>query len=412
MRVLHVLHSSLPFVCGYSIRSGHIVRQQKARGYEVLVVTSAQHPNGPEAVEVIDGIEHRRTPTYRGRAVPLWREWHLMRSLGRMVARAAADWAPDLIHAHSPVLVSLPALRAARALGKPFVYEVRDLWENASVDRGRFGTHSPQYQLARALDTYVLRSSDAVTTICETLRAELLPRSGGVDKVQVVANGVDVETFFPRPGDAAVRGKYRVDSKHVILYAGTFQPYEGLRLLVEAMPSVLSRVPTAHLLIVGGSATLQYGGLRKGTPQEDALNLLVAQLGLGDAVTLTGQVAHRDMAELYAIADAVAYPRVLTRTTALTTPLKPLEAMACGRPVIVSDIAPMRELVQEGVTGLSFPAGQATALAERCVELLLDSGLRTRLGSAARAFVVDKRRWSDLVAAYEAVYRKVTAQGV
>ena len=140
MRVLHVLHNSLPLICGYSIRSGSIVRLQKRDGYDLTVVTSAQHPNGSAMREEIDGVEHRRTTTYNGKQWPLWREWQLMRRLEREVERAVSDRRPDLIHAHSPVLVGLPALRIARRRRLPLVYEVRDLWENALVDRGGLAT--------------------------------------------------------------------------------------------------------------------------------------------------------------------------------------------------------------------------------------------------------------------------------
>jgi glycosyltransferase involved in cell wall biosynthesis len=175
--VLHVLHNSLPVVCGYSIRSGYILRLEKQDGLEVKAVTSAQHLNGPAMRDWIDGIEHRRTPGYQGKPWPVWREWQLMRRLEQQVARAVDEWRPDLIHAHSPVLVGLPALRVARRSRLPFVYEVRDLWENASVDRGRFRETSALYRAARGIESHVLARADAVVTICDSLRAELLPRA-------------------------------------------------------------------------------------------------------------------------------------------------------------------------------------------------------------------------------------------
>lgn len=407
MRVLHVLHNSLPLICGYSIRSGSIVRLQRQEGYDVKVVTSAQHPNPVAPREVIDGVEHRRTPTYTGRMWPLWREWQLMRRLRREVEATVAEWRPDVLHAHSPVLVGLPALRVARRHRIPLVYEVRDLWENARVDQGRLGHGSTLYWLARRVETHVLTHADAVVTICETLRAELAPRLGPGGDAHVVANGVDVQAFVPRAPDETTREEYNLGGKCVVLYVGTFQPYEGLELLVRSFSHVRSRLGHAHLLIVGGSSRLAYQGASARGSQEEVLARVIDELQLGSHVTLTGLVPHDEVGKLYSIADCVVYPRILTPTTALTTPLKPLEAMAMRLPVIVSDVPPMTELVRSGETGLTFAAGDATALAECCLELLSDPVLRERLGRKAREYVVVERQWPHLVQRYRAVYEKV-----
>jgi PEP-CTERM/exosortase A-associated glycosyltransferase len=404
MRVLHVLHNSLPYICGYSIRSGYIVRLQRRDGYELRVVTSAQHPNGSATREEIDGVEHRRTPSYEGKQWPLWREWQLMRRLSREVDRAIREWRPDLVHAHSPVIVGLPALRAARRHRLPFVYEVRDLWENALVDRGRFGHGSLQYQLARRAETHVLSSADAVVTICETLEAELRGRVGASGRLHVVANGVDTDAFHPRSPSGEVRRKHGLAGKRVILYVGTFQPYEGLELLVRALGRVLTRRTDAHLLIVGGSSSLAYRGATTRGTQEELLGRVIPELGLSEHVTMTGCVPHEEVGDLYSIADCVVYPRIPTRTTSLTTPLKPLEAMAMGKAVAVSDLPPMQELVRDGETGLTFNAGDDGALALACTRLLGEPGLRERLGRAARECVVAERQWPALVRRYRVPY--------
>jgi glycosyltransferase involved in cell wall biosynthesis len=309
------------------------------------------------------------------------------------------------------VLVGLPALRVARRRRLPFVYEVRDLWENASVDRGRFRESSPLYRVARSLESRVLERADAVVTICEALRAELAPRAGRPDKVHVVANGVDTVAFSPGASSEAALGQHGLAGKRVVLYAGTFQPYEGLELLARAMPVILRHVPDAHLVIAGGSVSLQYAGSSLHGTQEEALAALVSELGVGKSVTMTGRLPYEAMNGLYAAADVVVYPRLLTRTTALTTPLKPLEAMAAGRAVIVSDLPPMRELVRDQDVGLCFPAGDVGALAGRCVEVLGSPQLRDSLGRAARALVVAERQWPSLVAAYPGIYRAAQARG-
>src|SRR5687768_1728428 len=409
MKILHVLHNSLPLLCGYSIRSGYIVNLQRSLGLQPSVVSSGQHPNGELMREAIDGVDYRRTPKPQFNAVPFLRESLLMRNLEREVEIAAREVRPDVIHAHSPVLVGLPAMRVARRLGVGFVYEIRDLWENASVDRGRFTAESPLYRVARRLESHVLSRADAVVTICDLLKAELQPRAGRPDKVHVVANGVDAYAFAPQAADSKLKDRWKLAGKEVILYAGTFQRYEGLDLLVRAIGHIVRSRPTAHLVIVGGSAGFAHG-VRSVTSEERDLLAVVRETGAGDHVTFTGRIPHSEVKDMYAIADVVAYPRRLTRTTALTTPLKPLEAMAMAKPVVVSDVAPMLELVRDGETGLVFRAGDVSDLASKLIRLLRHPELRGQMGDAARAWVLRERQWPDLISRYRDVYQSVLRQ--
>jgi PEP-CTERM/exosortase A-associated glycosyltransferase len=403
MRVLHVLHNSLPLICGYSIRSAAIVRHQRRLGLEPVVVTSARNPNPTAAaVDLVDGIEHFRTAYPKSFPLPILHERALMRSLHQRVEQVIGETRPDIVHAHSPVLVGLPALRAAHDHGIPFVYEVRDLWENASVDRGKFGYNSPLYRLVRMLETRVLRRADTVVTICGALRDELAHR---VDpgRLFVVDNGVDSDAFDPALSAEPLQRQWGLKGKHVMAYVGTFQPYEGLDLIIRAMPHILARRPTAHLLIVGGSAG-------ESTAVETALQALVNRLQLGSHVTFTGRLPHATIQSVYALADVMVYPRLLTRTTALTTPLKPLEAMAMARAVVCSDVPALRELVRDGETGVTFPAGDAAALARACLSLLEDPALRRRLGEQAREWIDRHRQWPVLVERYLKIYGRLAEQ--
>jgi PEP-CTERM/exosortase A-associated glycosyltransferase len=396
MRVLHVLHTSLPYICGYSIRSDYIVRFQKEQGAEAAVVTSAQHPNDDSLEETVNGVHYWRTKAYAGPRAPLLREWALMQLLQKRLDQVIARWKPDVIHAHSPMLVGLPALAAARKHRLPLVYEVRDLWENASVDRGRFAADSPLYRIAAATETRVLRQADAVVTICERLREAVTPRARSADRVFVVGNGVDTASFQPVTPDADVRARWKLGGKHVIGYIGTFQPYEGLDVLVRSMLHIRAERPDAHLVITGA------GGV------EAELRALASSLKLDDSVTFTGRLPHDEVRQMYAQADVMAYPRILTRTTALTTPLKPLEAMAMGKPVIVSDVPAMQELVRPGVTGLMARAGDAADLAKQCLQILGEPGQQSRMGNQAREWVLSERQWPQLIARYPSIYGAVT----
>ena len=397
VRVLHVLHMSLPFMAGYTIRSDYILRYQRAHGMSPAVVTSAQQMSGETFHEEINGICHWRTPELRGKQLPGLREIRLMAALEARVSAAIREWRPDVVHAHSPMLVGLPALRAARKYGLPLVYEVRDLWENASVDRGKFAEGSLQYRVAQGAETIVFKRADAVVTICESLKGEIAPRVGNRGALRVVANGVDSDKFIPREAPLATWEKWKLSGKKVIGYVGTFQPYEGLQTLIEAVREIAREVPEAHVVITGA------GG------QENELKAFAKEKGLEHLVTFTGRVPHDEVFNIYAMASLMVYPRILTRTTALTTPLKPLEAMAMERAVIVSDVPAMGELVRYGETGFVFRAGDSGDLAKKAIEILKDPARLAQVGKNAREWILKERQWPSLLSQYAGIYEKAVA---
>jgi PEP-CTERM/exosortase A-associated glycosyltransferase len=384
---------SVPQVVGYSVRSDYIMRCQRQLGLETAGVTSSQQPGACAAQETIGGVSFWRTAPF-ARRLPLGvRELAMMRRLRARVEAAIREWKPDVVHAHSPMLVGIPALRAARKFKLPFVYELRDLWENPSVDRGKFAHGSPLYRAAQELENYVLRRADALVAICETLKCAIEPRAGRDASISVVDNGVDVQTFAPRARRPDLVARYGFEGKSVLAYVGTFQPYEGLELLLRAMPRIVAELPHARLLVVGG------GG------EQPKLVNLARNLGLERVVTFTGRIPHHEVPDVFPLGDLFVYPRVLTHTTALTTPLKPLEAMSMARPVLVSDIPPMRELVPgPPETGFVFKPGDADDLVRQTVAALRDSERLERVARAGRAYVVAERPWSRLVARYAAVY--------
>lgn len=395
MHILHVLHLSLPFVCGYSIRSEQILTLQRKMGIQVSVLTSAQQP---EALldAVLDGIAYFRTPPRRLMRSPI-REWQLMSALFRRIGAVLEKVRPDIVHAHSPILVGLPAYLAARRRGLPFVYEVRDLWENASVDRGKFAAWSLSYRAARALETWLLRRADAVVTIGETLRDELQGRT--TRDVVITANGADPEVFRPIDPDPEWRRQWNSQGDQVVAYIGSFQPYEGLEILIHAMKPIVVQRNRVHLLIAGDG------------PERAGLQALVAKEGLANHVTFTGRLPHGRVKEIYAVADLLVYPRIATLTTQLTTPLKPLEAFAMQKAVLASNLPAMRELVSHEETGLLFEPGNAAELAKQALRLLGDPALRVKLGRAARQWVAQHRLWESSVARYEPVYAGLLSKG-
>ena len=123
-----------------------------------------------------------------------------MRATTRRLAEVSAEIRPDVLHAHSPVLNAVPALTVGRRLGIPVVYEVRAFWEDAGVSHGTYTEWGLRYRMTRALETFALRRANAVTTICEGLKRDILGRGIPPAKVTVIPNAVDVSAFSAAGG--------------------------------------------------------------------------------------------------------------------------------------------------------------------------------------------------------------------
>jgi PEP-CTERM/exosortase A-associated glycosyltransferase len=388
-RVLHVLDHSLPIGSGYSYRSRSIVAFQKRLGLEPVVLTSPKQGTQDDARELVDGIPHYRTGRTGGR-LPFARELLLMLRLASRIIRVARAEGAELIHAHSPSLNGLPALWAGRRLGLPVVYEVRTFWEDAAVNNGSFADGSLRYRLSRALETIVLRRAHRVVAICEGIRSEVVSRGIPPGRVAVVPNGVEADWLEPRTRATDLSAQLGLGTGPVFGYIGSFSQYEGLPFLIQAMPELLACFPTARLLLVGGG--------------RDEQAVRAAAHRAGSAVLMSGRVSQGRVRDFYTLVDVFVLPRRRIRLTELVTPLKPLEAMAMGIPVLASDIGGHAELVSDGETGLLFKAESPESLVEQATRLGRDRELRAQLGAAGRRWVETERTWERIVARYLPIY--------
>lgn len=402
MKILHVFDHSIPLQSGYAFRSRAILREQRRRGWETVHVTSVKHLRPGPAEEAVDGLRFYRTvPLGRiSRRVPGVREIAGIAHLEQRIEDVLAQEQPDILHAHSPSLNGAAALRVARRHRIPLVYECRAFWEDAAVDHGTAREGGLRYRLTRAHETRVFRAADAVTCICEGLRADIIGRGVDPDRVTVIPNAVDVGAFTAeRRRDETLAARLGVADAPVIGFIGSFYAYEGLALALEAVLLLRARMPRLRLLLVGGG------------PQEANLHEQASRLGLGDAVVFAGRVPHGEVGRYYDLVDAFVYPRLPMRLTELVTPLKPLEAMAQGSLVVASDVGGHRELIRDGATGVLFRAGDAAALADAVSGLFGAQGRWPALRDAGRRFVEQERNWAASVARYEPVYRRLLVGG-
>ncbi|MEI6334422.1 MAG: TIGR04063 family PEP-CTERM/XrtA system glycosyltransferase [Methylococcaceae bacterium] len=398
MKILHILDHSIPLHSGYTFRTKAILDYQQKLDWKTFHVTSPKHTVATVPIEEIDGFTFYRSKKPHGllAKIPVLNQWAVVRSLVKRLDEIIPEIKPDILHAHSPALNGWAALTAARKYNIPLVYECRAFWEDAAVDQGTAIEGGLRYFLTKKLETYVFKQADAITTICEGLRSDIVSRGISTDKITVIPNAVDIGHFtYGVEPDPLLKNQLGLDNKIVLGFIGSFYAYEGLPLLLEALSLILKKQPEARLLLVGGG------------PQEALIKQKTKELGLEKQVIFTGRIPHERVQDYYNQVDIFIYPRLSMRLTDLVTPLKPLEAMAQGRLVVASDVGGHKELIKHHHNGYLFKANDADDLAATVLDLLNQPQQWEQLRVAGRLYVEQERNWTESVGFYKNIYAQL-----
>jgi PEP-CTERM/exosortase A-associated glycosyltransferase len=388
---LHVLDHSLPVQSGYATRSHAILTALLNAGYSVFALTGPKHGFCEHGREQIDSVVYSRSLIESDTSVHgVLGQLRTIRRTRREIRRAINAGDVTLIHAHSPCLNGVAAI----GLGMPLIYEMRSSWEDAAVSEGATSEGSLRYRISRALETYVAKRAASVIVICEGLKLELVGRGVPAAKITVVPNALSGE-MFELPDQASVdvvRARHGLEGTPVIGYFGSFFEWEGVDSLVRAMPRILDARPATRLLLAGSGRV------------ERDIRTTVDELGLSKAVIFAGRVDASEVRAYYQAADVMVYPRISHRLTEMVTPLKPLEAMAQGTPVVASDIGGHRELIRDGETGFLYSPQETDALVERVLMVLEGNNNVREIVDRARRITETRHRWSAIVNRYQPVY--------
>ncbi len=398
MKILHVLDHSLPLHSGYTFRTAEILKHQNQMGIVTFHLTGPKHFLASPSVEDVDGLKfYRSAPLGKLiRKIPMLNQYAVVLKLQSRLSELVEILQPDIIHAHSPALDGVAAIRVGRKYNIPVVYEIRAFWEDAAVDHGTSSEWGLRYRLSRMLETYVLKQANAVTVICEGLKNEIVSRGIGNDKITIIPNAVNFEKFSIEDIDSRnLYERYMLEGKVVLGFIGSFYAYEGLDILVETMPDIIEKNRNIRLLLVGGG------------PEDSNLKKRVSDLNLEKYVIFTGRVPHDDVMKYYAVIDIFVYPRKSMRLTELVTPLKPLEAMASGRLVAASDIGGHRELIRHNKNGYLFAPESEIALSECILTLIENSAAWTETQEYAREYVKTEKNWVKSVSSYLLIYERL-----
>jgi len=398
IKILHILDHSIPLHSGYTFRTRAILEQQKELGWETFHVTSAKHKVAELPVEEVDGLKFYRSKLPTGFFVnlPIINQWSIVKTLTERLDEIIPELKPDVLHAHSPALNGLAAIKAGKKFNIPVVYECRAFWEDAAVDHGTTKEGGLRYRITKHLETYVFKHAQAVTCICEGLRKDIIQRGITEDKITVIPNAVNIEKFnYGEDADPQLRHELGLEDKTVLGFIGSFYAYEGIPLILDALPEIIKHQPNIRLLLVGGG------------PQEQIIKEKVAKTKLEDYVIFTGRVSHDQVQDYYNQVDIFVYPRLPMRLTELVTPLKPLEAMAQGRLVVASDVGGHKELINDQENGVLFKANDENSLSNSILVLLENKKNWDNMRLAGRKYVEQERNWANSVSNYQRVYPKL-----
>ncbi|MBS3941896.1 MAG: glycosyltransferase [Actinobacteria bacterium] len=404
-RAVHLLNNSLPQVqAGYTLRAHRIALAQRDHGVDPVMVTKLGFPwrqgfgEAPDR-DVVDGIPYVHVPDPGGDTVFGTAE-RVERSVER-TGPIVAGLHPAVLHPTTPYDNAQVCLALGRALDVPVVYEVRGFLEETWLSRhaGVPGLEQvDRYRLMRDTEGWCAAQADHVVTLGEAMKDDLVSRGVAADTITVVPNAVDTDVFAPAGRGGPIRDRLGLPAGRVLLgYISSLVPYEGVEVLLRATRHLLDRGHDVAVVVVGD------GTARAGWERE------AADLGLGDRASFTGRVPHHEIRGWYEAIDVFVVPRRDERVCRNVTPLKPVEAMALERCVVVSDLPALAEMVEEGVTGRTFPAEDPEGLADVVEPLLDDPGTRARLGAAARERVVADRTWAANGARYARIYHDLGA---
>ncbi|MBD7994485.1 glycosyltransferase [Arthrobacter sp. Sa2CUA1] len=394
--VLHLLTNSLPYTgSGYAQRSHSLLTAQGEQGWNVHAVTRVGYPVqvgqlGARDTDVLDGVTyHRLLPGRlpRGMAARLALQ-------AEEVLELALRLRPAVLHTTTHFVNGAVVRAVAHALGIPWVYEVRgqlaDTWAST---RGPKAKNSERYARFTEREAEIMRSADAVATLGEQMLQGVL-RSGVPETATVLLPNAVGGDFLTAPLSAADarRTLGLPPSGMTIGTVSSLVDYEGIDDLIRAFALLAPEHPDLACLIVGDGASAP------------ALRTLAADLGVGERVTFTGRVP-RERAHLHHQAiDVFVVPRKDLDVTRAVTPLKPVEAMACSRPVIASSLPALGELVEHGTNGYLVRPEDPAQLAEYIEYLIQDPALRDRLGRDGREHVLTRRTWHAAAQRSTALY--------
>lgn len=409
-KIAYFLHNSLPYSSGgYATRGHGLAVALTELGYDVVCASRPGYPfdipgdhEGKilPSEDVIDGLRYLRIfdPSRKGLSAVDY-----MISASEKIIDFLKEHKVEIVIAASNHLNAIPAAIAAKQVGVPFIYEVRGFWEITRLSREPDFKNTRLYVTQIENEKLAAMYADEVFTLTSPMRDELIERGVSQDKITILPNSCDPKKFSPRARDKVLAAKLGIpDDVPVIGYIGSFVQYEGLDNLAQACALLVKDKIDFRLLLVGNENA---SGSERGPITAEILRV-AAEEGLTDKLIMPGRIPHEQVEAYYSLIDIAPFPRKPQPVTEMVSPMKPLEALAMQKAILVSSVQALKEMVVEDETGLVFEKGSVEDLAEKLKTLINNNELRERLGMNGRIWVEEQRTWIKTAEVAQSVIAK------
>jgi len=409
LKILHCVRASYPCMTGNSIRTQYIVEMQR-KWYDVFTLVSDYNRDRKQSVlgrqYVYNGIQYyicdkiyvANRHVFKKRPLSIFRAWYNINRFKDFITERCRAIKPHVIHGHSSFNTGLPALLAAKSVGAPFVYELRSITEYSRIANRVFNANSISIPWLRFWEKYVISHADMVICIDDAVRDCILAAGFTTEEKSIsVPNGVDTSLFYPKKTNRVLRTKLNLDGCYTL---GMVNPryHEGIFFLIKSISEYFKNYPEDKLLIVGSG---------RNEKEEKEVKRMIISNAIDNHVIFAGKVPHAEMNEYYSIMDLILLPRLQTKENNIVTPLKPLEMMAAGKPILVSSVKGLACLVTEGLTGYIFKAEDSNDFIAKLINIRRNSKQAYEVGKEARKWIVKNRSWVKQVSKYRQIYKRI-----
>jgi glycosyltransferase involved in cell wall biosynthesis len=389
-RVLHLVKESRPYYSnGFTARSHNNFLAERAAGLEPIVMTEpgASRRGSSAAVPSIESYEcivHHHLDV-GGLDVSRLPNDQFLSLFADLAYERVRDIRPALIHVSSGRRgfdTGLVGVALKRKTGLPLVYEVRSFFESNWTANPDLEMTGEIFERRSNTESLVMAEADLILTIGEAMREELENKGVVRERIGIIPNGVDAQVFRPVPRHEPIANRLGLGNLPTFGYVSNMDHHrESQETLIRAVSVLAGAGSPLRCVLVGDG------------PRRQELEKLAQDLSVADRVIFTGAVEHSRIRDYYSLIDIFVVPRTSERAARFVTPLKPFEAMAMGKPVIVSDLPALREIVAPPSRGLVFPVDDHQALAEILMRLHADESGAKQLGDVGREWVTKERSW-------------------
>lgn len=393
-KIFFALYGSFPqFRTGYAVRSHELIKALSALGHEIFACAMpgfGQADQSQNAPLEYDGVVYHRLP----RPEEAGAGKDCLMAARRVYAQAIRESGAEIVHAASNFENAWPAVMAAKDCGLPSIYEYRGMWHYTRASAIPWYRQEADFSWRHKMELETGRQASQVIAISAALARDLAANGLDGNKITLAPNGAPAcQWHLPR--NESLARNLGLGGKKVLGYTGSINAYEGLGNLIDATLSLREQGWPVALLIVGNG------------PDLSRLQRLAEARKAGADIVFTGYAPPQDIPHYYSIIDIIVNPRIPCLVTNVVPPLKPLEAMAAGKPVVMTDLPPLQEMARHGVNALLCQPGCRSSLAKELARLLGDASLREKIAANGKKWVLENRQWSQTAGAISSLYQKL-----